>query len=364
MSDKSELVKLIKKYAEIPHRSKGARPSAAVSGGQVAGQVGQVPSRQVASRPGAVRVGGSIPTVVKMQDELINLANTVVKAGGLFNVTPQQEKQVDSSPVNQEQAASRTSFLDFVARLARQSDVPAVEFNPAPGAVKQRDKGGAPATRMNMLMDTMRRIGGTQNTASELKTDGRWGPKTNAGVRNAYALAFALMTISEELGYKPKAYSMQYLPTFKSWIPEDPSTLSDPDKEKAASEITAHLQAIEKLFQEVKEHVLQNPGYQKYIDGNAAFATYKPKEAEVLPRLTPQQLQYSEQLFPQGFNIATSQDGKNQATFWPADLISADALKARIAKIEQGSAPSGLKINLDPYNVLTQISRKISGAIT
>src|SRR5271166_3051157 len=155
----------IEKYADefdLPP----SRPShAAGVGGQLAGQTGmQPPHRGGPAKPGGggVPQGNLINDVIKMQDQLINLANTVVKESGPFNVTPQQQQQTGAPPPGGDQRAmSRTSFADFVAQYyARQSDVPAVEFTPDPTKNKPQDlKNPQQATRMNTLMDTMRRIG-------------------------------------------------------------------------------------------------------------------------------------------------------------------------------------------------------------
>src|SRR5271166_5731840 len=84
----------IEKYADefdLPP----SRPShAAGVGGQLAGQTGmQPPHRGGSAKPGGggVPQGNLINDVIKMQDQLINLANTVVKESGPFNVTPQQQ---------------------------------------------------------------------------------------------------------------------------------------------------------------------------------------------------------------------------------------------------------------------------------
>ncbi len=289
-------------------------------------------------------------SVKAMQAELIRLANSVIEEIGTAQIAPAPGQAGVSN--TQTQAASRTSFSDFITKhYARKSDKVPVEFDPSHSKTQMKDKRPSQATRMNVVMDTMRRVGGPKK---ELHVDGNWGPRTNAALHNAYALAYALISMSTDFGMTPKSYTEAQLTALNPLIPENEKEVSGDDKMEVAKEITAHLKSIERLFQEVKVGILQNPQYQSFIEGDDAFATYK----KVQSQLTPQQMQSIKQSFASGFSVPLDQKNTTSEQFSVDDIMSPDALNKKIADIERTR-----KVKLDPYNTLTLINDQIGRQI-
>lgn len=211
--------------------------------------------------------------VIKMQEELINLARTVTKEIGAPALAAQPGQTPGQPPQDQQEAAGRLAFSNFITEhYIRQSNVPAVEYDPDPSKTEMSQKNPSKPTRMNVVMDTMSRIGGPKN---EFKSDGIWGPRTNAALRNAYALAFALLKMAHDFKLDPRTYSQADLNKLKELIPLHDKEISFTDKVTRAKEIISHLQAIRNLFTEVKNHILQKPIYRSYIEGTQPYATYQ-----------------------------------------------------------------------------------------
>ena len=359
----AQLVKLIKKTADeldVPD-APGVTPAApAGQGGQGRGR----PEEAVPSSTGPVK---------KMQQALINLAQNVIAETGTSQMAPQPGQAGTSQ--SQTEAVSRTSFADFITmHYASQSDVPATEFDPNPGKTQMDQKDPSQAKRMNTVMDTMSRIGGEKG---EFTADGKWGPRTNTAIKNAYALAFALIQMAADFKFTPTQYNAGNLAQFKPLIPEDPegnSVITDPTALANAKEITAQVNGINKLFQEVKQHILQNPGYQSYIEGDEDLATVsKPGQGEQGTKIPDEQLvamsPWMERMFPQGLTVQTYNRGDvvTNFQFGIADLASATAFKAALARAtaatQQQVRDTRIKIQLDPNNVLQQINSQLEKKI-
>jgi hypothetical protein len=286
---KKNLVSLIKKMAQdlqdppgVDMSKLGPKPVpanvAATPPEDRKGTIEPTPSTSPSTDP--ARTYTPAPDIVAMQHELINLAHAVTQEIGTS--APQNIKPGETSPQasdEQKEAAGRLAFSNFITEhYVRQSDVPAVEYNPDPAATDMSQKHPARPTRTNVVMNTMSRVGGPNN---EFKVDGKWGPRTNAALRNAYALAFALLKMAQDfkLSPPPQSFDQGDLAQLKELTPLHDTDILPTDKVTRAKSIIKYLRGIRNLFNEVKDRILQKPAYRSYIEGTQAYTTYQKSQA-------------------------------------------------------------------------------------
>lgn len=207
-----------------------------------------------------------------MQNELIALAQAVTSQINLKNLQ-------STDPREQSQAAGRNSFNDFITKnYLRKSEVPGVEFDPDPSKYQMSEKSPSTPTRMNVVMDTMRRIGGG---GQEFAVDGKWGPKTNAALKNAYALADSLLNLASDFGLKIQAYTSKQLEELRSLIPDQPNDFSMGEKLEVAPKLTGQIKNIIRMYNEIKSGILEKPAYKAYIEADKPFVSYQKKGAQI-----------------------------------------------------------------------------------
>ena len=254
------------------------------------------------------------PQVKKMQQALLDLSQAVVS-----QINIKQLGDQGAELQQQGESAGRDSFNNFIAKsYLRNSDVPGVEFDPNPKATQMGQKTPSTPTRMGVIMDTMARIGGSKQ---EAVVDGKWGPRTNAGLHNAYALAYSLLGLAKDFGMKVTAYDQEKLAKLKQLIPESPDKMPVLSRIEAAPLIAEHLKAITSLYNEIKQGVLEKPAYRAYIEGDKPFATYEKPGA----KLTPQQIEAVNAAFGNKLQVYNKPISIN-------DLLSVDAFKAWVQK--------------------------------
>lgn len=249
--------------------------------------------------------------IQKMQEALITLAQTVV---------------------------SQVKLQDFITKnYIQNSDVPGVQFGTP---TKQP---GDP-NQLNVVMDSMQRIGNPKT--GELKVDGNWGPMTNAALVNVYAMTQGLLKLASDFKLPIRSYNSADLADLKNAVSPD-NSLTPAEKKQDAPRVTAHLQAIAKMYIEIKNSILDKPGFRSFIEGDKPFITYQKSDNS----FSPQQIATMKQAFPNGFTISMGdQDTKEQITI--DDMLNIDSLKKWIAKFPN--------VKLDPVSVLAQVDRDIS----
>ena len=274
------------------------------------------------------------PAIAKMQEALVGLAQDVTSQLKPQDMTAQGPKK--------QEAEGRDSFGDFFAKhYLRNSDVPSVEFSPDPTKIDISEKDPRAASKLSWVMDTMKRLGSGK---AETFVDGVWGPRTNASLANAYALASGLLNLAKEFKLPTQSYSEGALARLKPAIHEQ-DDLPMTKKIEDAPPITVHLNLIRKLYNEVKRGILEKPQYRAYIENDKPYIHYKGQG------LTSQQLQSIKQTYGQGFTIPLNNKGA-AAQITVDNLTNLDALNKWIAQYPEAK--------LDPYNVLTQVSNQIS----
>jgi hypothetical protein len=301
---------MIKKQAQLGYLP-GTEPKTTAPATTPGGTKTTTPGTAPAPTSGGVYTGNE--EIKTMQRALIRLSQ-VVSAEMSFSNTPQGKTTREDH-----EAAGRANFGNFIAQhYLRNSDVSAVEFTLDPTKTKVEDKEPADPTRMSSVMDTMARIGATNG--NEFIADGKWGPKTNAALINAKAFAEGMIKLANDFKV-PVSYGEEDLAQFKT-VPND-TDLSITQKIDWARPLTGYLEAIVRLFNQVKREVLQNPQFQTYIEGNAPLFTHEQRGvgADTIKNL--------ETAFGNKLHVMVVDKGKQiDQPITVQDLLSPDTLKA------------------------------------
>jgi hypothetical protein len=294
------LVDLIKKIAQgVPDFYEGTAPAKPAAPPAPAAPVAAGPP--VLTPTPSSGGGGGIPIVKTMQQGLINLAQDVLAQINLQDIA--------SPGAAAGEASGRNSFADFITKnYLRNSDVPGVEFDPDANKTNMSEKQPTDPSRMNVVMDTMRRIGNPKT--GEFAVDGKWGPRTNAALHNAYAYAYALLKLAADF-HLHTSYTEENLNALKNDIPPEFNDFSVTQKVAAAANIVKQISGIRRLFNEIKQGVLEKPAYLDYIEGDQVFHTYKHEG------LDPQAISGLQNMFgnsPQNskLRVTFNENGKQQ----------------------------------------------------
>lgn len=282
---KKNLVQLIRKTAQELEDAPGVvadRPAKSISttpapdpfpgaGGEALPYATPTSATPSAGAPGMV----SSPTVAKMQQELQGLARDMTSQVNMAQLAGPNKQLGPNATQEQQQALGRMSFADFITQhYTRDSDIAGVEFDWDPNKTDLRDKDPSKPTRTNVVMDTMTRVGNPKS--GEFKIDGQWGPRTNAALRNAYAMGFGLLEMAKDFHYQPRTFTDQQLQQLKGLVPPTANALSDKEKSDRAKDIIGYLEGIRRLYREVEDHILNKTGFTPYIEGTQAYTTYSP----------------------------------------------------------------------------------------
>jgi len=248
-------------------------------------------SKPVAPRP----VVSSIPVIKEMQTALVNLAKVVSDQVNMAGTK--------AAPVG------RTSFHDFITQnYLRKSPVKGTEF----GADRE-------ATKMSSIMGTMSRLGSPEN---DFAIDGNWGPKTNASLHNAFAFAYAMLKLATDFNLHIKSYHMSMLNKFD--VPETDKDISILEKGIKAKSFIQHITAITKMYNEIKEGILNNPAHKEYIEGKPILS-YKKIERDAPEETAFKQLLSKTRLPINNILLAIPMPGRESyllnATINYADLV-------------------------------------------
>lgn len=288
-----------------------------------------------------INSGANVSEVKAMQEQLIKLAQSVITQLNLQEVSatdPMQDKR------KQQEAMSRHSFGTFITKnYLRDSDVPGKEFDPNPKKTKLKDKSSSIPTHLSVVMDTMMRIGSPE--PGENFADGDWGFRTNASLHNAYAFAQGMLKLANEFKLRV-TYNQEELSKFAPLIPEDDEAakaLSLEEKTNLAKQIIVHLKSIQKMYQEIRQGILERPEYQTFIEGDKPFISYKKGIV-----LTPEQLSSLQATFP-SWNIKLK-DGSIKPIA-VKDLLSVTAFKNW-----QSQNASDLPANIILSQIKTQLT--------
>lgn len=269
--------------------------------------------------------GGGSSAIIKMQEALQALSHAVTAQLNL-------QQAASGNPEQEKEAKARDAFGVFLTKnYMRNSKVQGVEFDPNPAVTDVSKKNPQDPTRMSIVMDTMYRVGNPQK--GERFADGQWAERTNAAVRDAFAFASGLFNFVDDINrfatkkMEIQSYNKESLQNFATMATVD-NSLTPAQKAEAAPLVTQHVKAIQNMYDEVKNHILEHPAYQQFIEGDVPFKSYY--------KVSPQQIALLQKNFTQGIEV-TFKNFKSLIKI--DDLVSLDAVKAWM----QRAAPDAVK---------------------
>jgi hypothetical protein len=266
-------------------------------------------------------------SVVNMQKQLQAFAKDMTRQVNMEQLGGPEKKLGPDATPEQRQALGRMSFADFITQhYTRDSDIPGVEFDWDPSKTEMANKDPSKPTRTNVVMDTMTRIGNPTlpGQKPEFAIDGDWGPRTNASLRNAYAMAYGLLEMSKDFNFEPRAYSFGALQELKPLIPHTSRDISTAEKISRAKTITNHLEHIRQLFHEMEDHILNKTAFKPYIEGTQPYATFSSDAVAS----NPQVIDYLNKKYTNLQATGTVQGKNVSVPISVNDLVSTQAFEA------------------------------------
>lgn len=284
----------------------------------------------------AVSTLGRHPAIKKMQESIVALAKTVNSQINLEDMAQTTTETIGKDQFGKDvaapaheagEAASRGHFSNFIAKMLRDSEPEGVEFDPTPSKTQMNQKQPSEATRMYTIMNTISRLG---SAAKEMEPDGKWGPRTNTGLRDTASFASAMLRLAAAFNTPIKSYTDADLKSFV--VPEKDTELTYNQKIEQAPTLTKHVEAIHRMFLEVKKKILENPRHQSYIEGNQEYTSYKKVVPLTQTEIALQKSWARERRPENYFNISMDQPGvqgaKLNSKINYTDLVSPQSFDA------------------------------------
>lgn len=243
----------------------------------------------VPGKPGA-GYGGSAPgklgvhnSIRRMQQAMIDLADTVVKDADLEYMHPASKNVSKPGMAGADKKKSKKGFADFMAeQYTSQLDDAHKGETWAKDETKttSKDKKDTSSSiyELDAVMNTMKRIGNP--AGGERNPDGFWGFRTDNALKNIMGFAYSLLQLEQDFGLpanniytKGNWNALTYLVSGYEVDPgnKEPVGLSEAERPKRAMEIYKHIRAITKLYEHVRNLILSHPTYSSYITGDNKF---------------------------------------------------------------------------------------------
>ncbi len=284
-----EAIKYIKKYAQsaAPRRRPPALPGSKPPS-RIPPKMQGSPGAGAGTGVGAVKSVSS--SVVEMQQAMIALANENYQA------------PPTGQPIDMDQYQKNKDFEDFmVESYSNGSNIKGEEWNPSvafhtPGTRRPSD-----LIELSNVFNQLKKI---NSVSDPIKPDGRWGFRTQNGIKNIWAFADALIRVYEDFdsNLQSPEFTKQDLSQLGEKIPKT-SEGADADVEKemkkySSSDLDERAKVIAPLvnkltlfYRRFKKSILQNPIYKQFVesDEEGKYKTFginiKPKieDAGVIP---------------------------------------------------------------------------------
>lgn len=208
---------------------------------------------------------GTAP-IKAMQQEMINLARNIA-SHNINNTSPRPLGSIEPDTLQ-----GADPFMNFLvnnymnsAKLSGQQVINVDNRNPAKlNTAKLNDN-------FKGVLQSITTIG---SSGAEQRPDGNWGPKTNNGLKQIYALAYALMKVQHDMDMEVPSYTDADLNELYSNIPQD-INININEKIKRASIINKNLKKFEAVYDNFRDKVLNDPNYSAHITQNKPLITAK-----------------------------------------------------------------------------------------
>lgn len=265
-----------------------------------------------------------------MFDDVAVPSGNALTGGGSFSGPPAPAAGYSvSSPIIEMQTAMKKLSQDIMLGThvtspnPQQAETPKGTFNDFL-AGHYSENGG-------QLTEALKQLSGGQK---DFAVDGKWGPQTEGGLYKIADFTDALVKLATEFKIPTDELSnplaAQYL---REKTLEDIKKMTNTERNKRAKEIIPHLEAINKLYNQIMTQITKNPFNMKKMEEKVQMNTFTPAEEKLMqsdakvsgvsypaPKLPEQKLDYiplkaltsKEEYFKHMANIgASEQDAIN-----------------------------------------------------
>lgn len=207
-------------------------------------------------------------SIYEMQQAIKALANDVTKYSAV-------EVNKTNDPRFEGRRKSRDSFNNFfVTHYLSESPQKGVEYTPDPNKMKKEDKDPSDLMRMQVVMDSLQRIGSPVAGGVERMPDGAWDFRTNNALRNVAALSHSLVKLSNDFNLQSKDFTQKDADFLTSTIKNDVKDYKGQNLNALAGQLTPIINKAKDLYNNLRKNVLENPKLKSFIDEKQELATY------------------------------------------------------------------------------------------
>ncbi len=214
------------------------------------------------------------PDIVNMQRAIKNFASNMAK----YNTKRVPDP---SAPGKFKEVVDvtdkRKDFNDFLAeQYSAGSSIRGEEWTTDVKATKKEQKLPTGIIELDNVIDGLRRIG---PGSSEAMQDGVWDWRTQNAVKNVWAVADALVRVTEDFGSKLKDnFTRSDLQELANEIPKTNDIAKYDQKKKIehAKKIAPLVEKLDRFYSAYYNSIIQSPEYASYIKQDKPLLTAKP----------------------------------------------------------------------------------------
>lgn len=180
-------------------------------------------------------------------------------------------------------------------------------------------------------------IGRIGSHGTEQKPDGIWGERTNSALKNIYALAFALVSVQNDMNIQISNYTDKDLSELYNNIPQDITNLDTSKKAILATALAKNIDKLRALYDNFREKVLNNQTYQAQIAQEKPLMSNKNEVKSISQVLSKEEQDTLEQ--NQNSLLNTKINGRD-VVIKPSVFSSLDAFKEFLKNASKSGALS------------------------
>jgi len=207
-------------------------------------------------------------SIIKMQNAIKDLANTVVK---------EDEYKIENINTEQLQPQLRKNINNYLTeQYVDKATRKGLELSTDPSRSKWEEK--QPKTNfidMNVIVKNFLHVGSSSN---EFIPDGVWGRRTNNALNNICAFVEGLLNFSKSHSViQSNAFSEADLNEMKKYIPTNEAQLKTKyfiiNKNIWADKLTILIKKVKAFYNDISKSIIENPYYRPYMEGNRPLHT-------------------------------------------------------------------------------------------
>ena len=248
--------------------------------------------------------GGGAADIKAMQQAIRDFASSMVKYKTKSAYDPQTKKMKEVVDQNDK----RKDFNDFLAeQYSAGSSIKGQEWTTDVAATSREKKLPTDIIELDNVIDGLRRMGTYKN---EAMIDGNWDWRTQNALKNVWAIADALVRVTDDFGAKlPVKFTRGDLQALANAVPKTNDIARYPlqNKIQSARVIKPLVEKLTAFYNAYYTKIIQSPEYSSYIKQDAPLVTVKPggQNPAAIPRELQQVAQQNQNLILQNVMVPT-----------------------------------------------------------